>query len=153
MCRAVNSTVHTTLRAMPTQLVFGRDALLNNDVSPPTVPTLAAARQLRRRHHLVHVATDLANQTLEQPMEPPPGRLHSVPPPSHPSRLAPTPTRLKQLQAAFGPHSHNQMKQILTETQSKCNFETPKVGLMYPCLLYTSPSPRDLSTSRMPSSA
>ena len=29
MLRAVNSTVHTTLRATPTQLVFGRDALLN----------------------------------------------------------------------------------------------------------------------------
>ena len=27
--RAVNSTVHTTLRAAPTQLVFGRDALVN----------------------------------------------------------------------------------------------------------------------------
>ena len=27
------------------------------------------------------------------------------------------------------------------------------VKLLYPCLLYTSPSPRDLSTSRMPSSA
>eukprot|EP00831_Metopus_contortus_P076726 TRINITY_DN70998_c0_g1_i1.p1 TRINITY_DN70998_c0_g1~~TRINITY_DN70998_c0_g1_i1.p1 ORF type:complete len:115 (+),score=24.43 TRINITY_DN70998_c0_g1_i1:64-408(+) len=27
------------------------------------------------------------------------------------------------------------------------------VGLSYYCLLYTSPSPRDLSTSRMPSSA
>ena len=27
------------------------------------------------------------------------------------------------------------------------------VGLSIPCLLYTSPSPRDLSTSRMPSSA
>eukprot|EP00831_Metopus_contortus_P048740 TRINITY_DN39888_c0_g1_i1.p1 TRINITY_DN39888_c0_g1~~TRINITY_DN39888_c0_g1_i1.p1 ORF type:complete len:145 (-),score=23.99 TRINITY_DN39888_c0_g1_i1:107-541(-) len=27
------------------------------------------------------------------------------------------------------------------------------VNLNYPCLLYTSPSPRDLSTSRMPSSA
>ena len=27
------------------------------------------------------------------------------------------------------------------------------VGLMGACLLYTSPSPRDLSTSRMPSSA
>ena len=27
--QAVNSTVHTTLRATPTQLVFGRDALLN----------------------------------------------------------------------------------------------------------------------------
>ena len=33
----------------------------------------------------------------------------------------------------------------------------PKHGFIisepYPCLLYTSPSPRDLSTSRMPSSA
>ena len=29
-----------------------------------------------------------------------------------------------------------------------------KIGAIYrPCLLYTSPSPRDLSTSRMPSSA
>ena len=28
-----------------------------------------------------------------------------------------------------------------------------KDGQFYPCLLYTSPSPRDLSTSRMPSSA
>ena len=28
-----------------------------------------------------------------------------------------------------------------------------KLGLDKPCLLYTSPSPRDLSTSRMPSSA
>ena len=27
--KAVNSTVHTTMRATPTQLVFGRDALLN----------------------------------------------------------------------------------------------------------------------------
>ena len=27
------------------------------------------------------------------------------------------------------------------------------IGARYPCLLYTSPSPRDLSTSRMPSSA
>ena len=27
------------------------------------------------------------------------------------------------------------------------------MGIIYTCLLYTSPSPRDLSTSRMPSSA
>ena len=27
------------------------------------------------------------------------------------------------------------------------------VAMLYDCLLYTSPSPRDLSTSRMPSSA
>ena len=33
------------------------------------------------------------------------------------------------------------------------NFESlPGIGYI-PCLLYTSPSPRDLSTSRMPSSA
>ena len=36
-----------------------------------------------------------------------------------------------------------------------CNDYTVKGGTYYPitCLLYTSPSPRDLSTSRMPSSA
>ena len=40
------------------------------------------------------------------------------------------------------------------------SFDIPDVApassfadLMIPCLLYTSPSPRDLSTSRMPSSA
>ena len=31
--------------------------------------------------------------------------------------------------------------------------ERKKLDRYYPCLLYTSPSPRDLSTSRMPSSA
>ena len=31
--------------------------------------------------------------------------------------------------------------------------ETKAAGLVLNCLLYTSPSPRDLSTSRMPSSA
>ena len=35
------------------------------------------------------------------------------------------------------------------EVKEKCSFITPVPG----CLLYTSPSPRDLSTSRMPSSA
>ena len=30
---------------------------------------------------------------------------------------------------------------------------TPQDAVIIPCLLYTSPSPRDLSTSRMPSSA
>ena len=32
-------------------------------------------------------------------------------------------------------------------------YNISKAGLIYICLLYTSPSPRDLSTSRMPSSA
>ena len=31
--------------------------------------------------------------------------------------------------------------------------EMSRLALVKPCLLYTSPSPRDLSTSRMPSSA
>ena len=31
--------------------------------------------------------------------------------------------------------------------------EDPEQFVLHPCLLYTSPSPRDLSTSRMPSSA
>ena len=31
--------------------------------------------------------------------------------------------------------------------------ESDKKMIAHPCLLYTSPSPRDLSTSRMPSSA
>eukprot|EP00831_Metopus_contortus_P041624 TRINITY_DN3269_c0_g1_i1.p4 TRINITY_DN3269_c0_g1~~TRINITY_DN3269_c0_g1_i1.p4 ORF type:complete len:100 (-),score=8.53 TRINITY_DN3269_c0_g1_i1:129-428(-) len=32
-------------------------------------------------------------------------------------------------------------------------FTFPMYSALIPCLLYTSPSPRDLSTSRMPSSA
>ena len=34
-----------------------------------------------------------------------------------------------------------------------CNWSLGVVPKYSPCLLYTSPSPRDLSTSRMPSSA
>ena len=37
--------------------------------------------------------------------------------------------------------------------QSHPTDEIVKLGLYKSCLLYTSPSPRDLSTSRMPSSA
>eukprot|EP00831_Metopus_contortus_P079841 TRINITY_DN8028_c0_g1_i3.p1 TRINITY_DN8028_c0_g1~~TRINITY_DN8028_c0_g1_i3.p1 ORF type:complete len:120 (-),score=15.75 TRINITY_DN8028_c0_g1_i3:136-495(-) len=33
------------------------------------------------------------------------------------------------------------------------SFQSPQLKQSYICLLYTSPSPRDLSTSRMPSSA
>ena len=37
---------------------------------------------------------------------------------------------------------------------AQLNDETSKIAVKYiGCLLYTSPSPRDLSTSRMPSSA
>ena len=35
----------------------------------------------------------------------------------------------------------------------QCGISDGLPGFSYTCLLYTSPSPRDLSTSRMPSSA
>ena len=60
------------------------------------------------------------------------------------------------------------IKKIVTEAHKRdkgvivlCHMSAPEakasyelsVNPYYPCLLYTSPSPRDLSTSRMPSSA
>ena len=44
---------------------------------------------------------------------------------------------------------------VLTEAQWRRVDQSIERGLQYliSCLLYTSPSPRDLSTSRMPSSA
>ena len=42
----------------------------------------------------------------------------------------------------------DQLREIVSE-QSHIDFE----NIRQDCLLYTSPSPRDLSTSRMPSSA
>ena len=46
---------------------------------------------------------------------------------------------------------YKQLK-ILSARPSPKNYQSIKHHL-YGCLLYTSPSPRDLSTSRMPSSA
>ena len=42
---------------------------------------------------------------------------------------------------------------MLTSTALVLMMTVPGLALFYACLLYTSPSPRDLSTSRMPSSA
>ena len=41
----------------------------------------------------------------------------------------------------------------LIKTQQLDEFSDEVVGKVYPCLLYTSPSPRDATLSRMPSSA
>ena len=46
----------------------------------------------------------------------------------------------------------DQNKNIL-KLKSDLNDKEDEINNMNPCLLYTSPSPRDLSTSRMPSSA
>ena len=47
------------------------------------------------------------------------------------------------------PHPHAIIEEIKTEAAKK----VPGIACILTCLLYTSPSPRDLSTSRMPSSA
>ena len=44
-------------------------------------------------------------------------------------------------------------KQIILVTQKEADTEDPDADGLYTCLLYTSPSPRDISGSRMPSSA
>eukprot|EP00831_Metopus_contortus_P056729 TRINITY_DN48778_c0_g1_i1.p3 TRINITY_DN48778_c0_g1~~TRINITY_DN48778_c0_g1_i1.p3 ORF type:complete len:100 (-),score=40.80 TRINITY_DN48778_c0_g1_i1:82-381(-) len=50
----------------------------------------------------------------------------------------------------------HELKEVKNELQEKdreiCGLKQ-KIGKIESCLLYTSPSPRDLSTSRMPSSA
>ena len=43
--------------------------------------------------------------------------------------------------------------ETITDTKKSLEFGAEGIGLCRTCLLYTSPSPRDLSTSRMPSSA
>ena len=48
------------------------------------------------------------------------------------------------------PNSDSDLRAALLR---KFKIFSMKNGKLYPCLLYTSPSPRDLSTSRMPSSA
>ena len=50
--------------------------------------------------------------------------------------------------------AHLKMKRVtVTERYIGYGFSEDDGAKFYICLLYTSPSPRDLSTSRMPSSA
>ena len=54
------------------------------------------------------------------------------------------------------PHTSNNGKIFIVHNGIIENYDSIKqilIGKGYTCLLYTSPSPRDLSTSRMPSSA
>ena len=44
-------------------------------------------------------------------------------------------------------------KKIILVTQKNSEIDDPKKNDIYTCLLYTSPSPRDATLSRMPSSA
>eukprot|EP00829_Urostomides_striatus_P009269 TRINITY_DN20338_c0_g1_i1.p1 TRINITY_DN20338_c0_g1~~TRINITY_DN20338_c0_g1_i1.p1 ORF type:complete len:114 (+),score=42.24 TRINITY_DN20338_c0_g1_i1:65-406(+) len=58
--------------------------------------------------------------------------------------IAPLTSRFSKVYRKF--NVKDLINQVLSKNNSTCSAE-------YSCLLYTSPSPRDLSTSRMPSSA
>ena len=71
---------------------------------------------------------------------------------------------LKEDLKLYGKEIFNREILSLHDTKGNCNYEETKQLFLNnvlsealddgsPCLLYTSPSPRDLSTSRMPSSA
>ena len=51
------------------------------------------------------------------------------------------------------PHQTHTLELKLSDTMADVSAEVERLGYDLSCLLYTSPSPRDLSTSRMPSSA
>ena len=56
----------------------------------------------------------------------------------------------------FGPQhpaAHGVLRLILEMDGEVIRSADPHIGLLHSCLLYTSPSPRDVEESRMPSSA
>ena len=61
----------------------------------------------------------------------------------------------ENIQFIIGPYEDYALARAveLKEKNSEIDISLLNVGLSENCLLYTSPSPRDLSTSRMPSSA
>ena len=61
--------------------------------------------------------------------------------------------RYAKLAAAFT-QTHGEKPDLLARSPGRVNLIGEHIDYEgYSCLLYTSPSPRDLSTSRMPSSA
>ena len=107
---AVRCVVHTTTRATPTQLVFGRDALLNISFEADWQCIKA-----REQHRIVQ------NNKAEN---------------------------MKRRE-----HTYHVGDQVMVKQDPSRKLEGERWSGPYTCLLYTSPSPRDLSTSRMPSSA
>ena len=59
-----------------------------------------------------------------------------------------------ELEKLKDPYNQEGISEVDTQKISRTQVELDqKLNEIYSCLLYTSPSPRDLSTSRMPSSA
>ena len=57
------------------------------------------------------------------------------------------------LQVSLGTLPRNRVGHLLGKFEAFAELNELSSGALTGCLLYTSPSPRDLSTSRMPSSA
>ena len=55
--------------------------------------------------------------------------------------------------SAFSASTPGKAVSVISSDRSSLSEDSSELGLSKICLLYTSPSPRDLSTSRMPSSA
>ena len=60
---------------------------------------------------------------------------------------------MKNLTIAIDGHASTGKSSIAKELANKYGYIYINSGSMYSCLLYTSPSPRDRTRSRMPSSA
>ena len=66
--------------------------------------------------------------------------------------MATNPSRLRVTELDFDDIKDN-LKTFLRAQNTFKDYDFEGSGMNILCLLYTSPSPRDLSTSRMPSSA
>ena len=63
------------------------------------------------------------------------------------------PSEMETLTSPTQPMASEEVRQILLPLSRLLHLHAAQVQSLKVCLLYTSPSPRDLSTSRMPSSA
>ena len=131
---ALRAMVHTTTQYTPAQLVFGRDSILNtrHEADWQLIKT--------RKQNLTNKGNARENNKW----------LTHVYKPGDQVLLKNAWKTKYNDQAYIGPYTMTAVK----ENNGTVNARKGKVTDMYNiCLLYTSPSPRDLSTSRMPSSA
>ena len=140
---ATRATVHTTLQATPSQLVFGRDALLN-------IPFKADWALIReRKQKLININNKRENRTRKEhnyrvgdkvSIKQDPSLKYGANPFSGPVRVIQT-------------YNNGTIRYQKGRKTDVINIRNIKPYHSRSCLLYTSPSPRDQRGSRMPSSA
>ena len=109
---------------------FSRQIVLDNVYKAPNSAALAVAKIYPEEERPQKVTLDIGAGTgllAEEVRDPPPSPLVLV--------------------------SNNHLGNSHTDNRTYNSDPSHSVTLLFDCLLYTSPSPRDLSTSRMPSSA